>query len=415
MSSALKPVALLGFFCVLLVTADRGHAQGPVIFEQLWKLETGSVIYGGIQSDGLRLYAGSEDGVMRAIDPDSGEIAWEFEAGAAIASSSAVDDMRVYFHTRAGKVHALNKADGEPEWTFTTGGERQWDYWDYYLSTPAVDDRQLYFGSGDHHIYAVNKRTGQLRWKVATGNIVHGEPVISGEKVLAGGFDGRMYAIDRGSGRVLWTFKTVGNAYFRNGELPGAAVASDGLVYFGGRDYNIYALLEETGTGAWNQVTPSWIVGQPLVVGEDLVVVNSDGATVLSYNRKTGEKNWEFANSYNMFAGAEQLGAEHLLVASLDGRITALSREDGSPAGYYETAGSRARRSDFFKDDGSIDFSGLRSVEDLMDLYDRQLEAMGGMTGSLVVAGDRVFYAAANGEIAALRIKGIAVPEQGQE
>ena len=146
-------------------------------------------------------------------------------------------------------------------WTFATGGERRWDYWDYYLSTPAVDDRQVYFGSGDHHVYALNRRTGELRWKAGTGNIVHGEPAISGEKIIVGGFDGHMRAFDRGTGRELWTFKTVGNAYFRNGEMPGAATVSDGIVYFVGRDYNIYALLEETGTGAWNDRTPSWVVG----------------------------------------------------------------------------------------------------------------------------------------------------------
>ena len=127
-------------------------------------------------------------------------------------------------------MHARDKKDGKALWTFETEGERQWDAWDYYLSTPAVDDRQLYFGSGDHYVYAVNKRTGDLRWKVRTGNIVHGHPAISGEKVIVGSFDGRLYAIDRGTGRTLWTFKTVGTAYFRNGELPGAATVHDGLV-----------------------------------------------------------------------------------------------------------------------------------------------------------------------------------------
>jgi outer membrane protein assembly factor BamB len=403
----------LWIFLFLVITPFGATAQtGDITIEKVWAEQAGSIIYGGVQVDDSRLYAGGEDGTLRAIDKATGEVEWTFDADAAIASTATVDDKRVYFHTRAGVVHALNKDDGSALWTYATEGERRWDYWDYYLSTPAVDDRQLYFGSGDHHVYAVDKRTGHLRWKVKTGNIVHGEPVISGEKVIVGGFEGRLYAIDRGTGRVLWTFKTVGNAYFRNGELPGTAAVKDGYVYFGGRDYNIYAVLEDTGTGAWNDKTPSWIVGQPLAVDEDLVVVNSDGSGVFSYNNRTGQQNWSFTNSYNMFAGAEALGTGHLAIAGLDGRITILARADGSTTGVYETDGSLAARDRFFTEDGRLDYTGVATLEDLMALYDRQLDAMSGIPGNIVVEGNMIYYAAASGEIAAIRVRGIELPKE---
>jgi len=401
----------LMFLFVLGPIGTASHAN-DVTFDKVWEEQTGSVIYGGVQVDDARLYAAGEDGVLRAMDKATGKVDWTYDAGAGIASNTAVDDKRVYIHTREGVVHALSKEDGTAQWTFATEGERQWDYWDYYLSTPAVDDRQLYIGSGDHHIYAVDKRTGHLRWKVKTGNIVHGEPYISGEKVIIGGFEGRLYAIDRGTGQVLWTFKTVGNSYFRNGEIPGAATVKDGIVYFGGRDYNLYALLEDTGTGAWNDKTPSWIVGQPLAVDDELIVVNSDGSSVFSYNNKTGEQNWKFVNSYNMFAGAEALGTGHLAIAGLDGRITILARKDGSNVGAYETDGSLESRDRFFTKDGRLDFSGVQSLEDLMDLYDRQLDEMGGITGSIVVDENLIYYATASGEIAAIRVNGISLPEE---
>ncbi len=403
--------------CVLipaLVPPDAMAQSAEVGIEPVWEKKTGSVIYAGVTIDEERLYAGTEDGVLHAIDRESGKIAWTHDAGAAIASRAAVDDQRVYFHGRDGVVSALNREDGSPAWTFATGGERQWDYWDYYLSTPAVDDRQLYFGSGDHHVYAVDKRTGHLRWKVKTGNIVHGEPLISGEKVIVGGFDGRLRAIDRGTGRVLWTFKTVGNAYFRNGELPGAAAAGDGMVYVGARDYNLYAVLADTGTGAWNDRTPSWIVGRPLVLDDEVIVTNSDGAAILSYNRTTGQKNWQVQNSYNMFAGAKPLGAGHLAVASLDGRITILARADGATVAIHESEGSRDNRDRFFTAEGQLDYSGLKSLEDLMALYDRQLAAMDGIAGEFAVDGDTIWYATVSGTIMAVRARGIEKPETEQ-
>jgi len=400
----------------LLAVAPIGVASqaNDVTFEKVWEVQTGSIIYGGVQVDETRLYTGGEDGILRAVDKTSGDVKWTYDAGAGIASNAAVDNKRVYFHTREGVVHALDKKDGTALWTYATAGERRWDYWDYYLSTPAVDDRQLYIGSGDHHIYALDKRTGHLRWKVKTGNIVHGEPQISGEKLIVGGFDGRLYAIDRGTGRVLWTFKTVGNAYFRNGEIPGAAAINDGIVYFGGRDYNLYALLEDTGTGAWNDRTPSWIVGQPLAIDDEVIVVNSDGAGVFSYDSGTGEQNWKFENSYNMFAGAEALGIGHLAIAGLDGRITILARKDGSKAGVYETDSSLATRDQFFTEDGRLDYTGVQSLEDLMDLYDRQLDGMGGIPGSIVVEENLIFYATASGEISAVQVNGVDLPKEDQ-
>ncbi len=398
---------LSGTMLLLAVPLAVSAQSKAITFEKLWEKRAGAAIYGGVHSDGTLLFIGDERGVVRAIDKSSGREEWRIGVEAPVASTVVADDQRIYFHSRDGVVHALDKKDGRQLWTFTTQGERQWDAWDYYLSTPAVDDRQVYFGSGDHYIYAVNKRTGHLRWKVRTDNIVHGEPAVSGEKVIVGGFDGKLYAIDRGTGRVLWTFKTVGTAYFRNGEIPGAALVHDGLVYFGGRDYNIYALLEDTGTGAWNDRTPSWIVGRPLVVDDELIVVNSDGAGVFSYKRSDGTLNWEAKASFNMFAGAETLGSAYLAVAGLDGRITVFGRENGATAGYYETEASRSKRATFFHPDGSNNYSGVNTTEDFIDWYDRLLRQMDGITGGIVVDGDVIFYATAGGEIAAIRAIGI--------
>ena len=397
------------FSLLVLALASVSANAADITFQTIWSKQTGAVIYGGIGIDSENVFAGGEDGILRSFDKLSGEEAWTFEAEGAIASGVSTDDLRAYLHTRDGVVHGVDKKTGEGVWQFSTLGERRWDYWDYYLSTPIPDDRQVYFGSGDHHVYALDKRSGQLRWKVPTGNIVHGDPAISGERVIVGGFDGKVYAIDRGTGQVMWTFKTVGNAYFRNGEIPGSASVRDGMVYVGGRDYNIYALLEETGTGAWNDRTPSWIVGQPLALEEDLIIVNSDGARVTSYNRLSGQENWSYKNSYNMFAGAQPLGNDHLAVASLDGRITILDRADGSQAAVFETEGSRENHDQFFNEDGTVDYSGITNLDELSRLYDRQLAELGGIPGKFAVEGNVIYFATASGEIAAVRVNGITI------
>ena len=394
-------VFLLGFAVPLQGKASELSASTN------WQKKLDTRIVGGVHLDGELLFVGGDDGVVRCFDRQTGESVWRRNVGSPVRSSVTTDDKRAYLMAAEGIVHALDRSNGDPLWQFTSQGEQQWDYWDYYLSTPAVDDRQLYFGSGDHHIYALNKRTGQLRWRFQTGGIMHGQPVVSGERVIAGGFEGRMFALDRASGKKLWAFKTIGTAYFRNGEIPGSAVTHDGLVYFGSRDYNLYVLLEETGTGAWNARTPSWIVGRPLIAGNQVVVANSDGAGVYAYNRTTGAEAWRTRTSYNMFSSPVALGDGHVAVAGLDGRVTILNLADGGTALQLDTQAGARNRHQFFNAEGKVNYEGVKSIEDLMALYDRQLEQLGGIPGSIAVADHTLYYAAANGELASVSIKGL--------
>jgi len=108
-----------------------------------------------------------------------------------------------------------------------------------------------------------------------------------------------------------------------------------------------------------------------------------------------------------MFAGAEPLGAGHLAVASLDGRITVFSRADGEKLGVFEAGGSHANRGRFFTEDGNTDYTNVHTLDDLMDFYERQITAMDGITGPIAVENGIVYYATAGGEVTAIRVTGI--------
>lgn len=380
-----------------------------IAFQTLWRLQTDERICARPVIDGERIYIGGEDRRLRAIDKASGEVEWEYLATAGIASGAGFDDKRVYVISRDGLVHGIDKASGEVVWTFETGGEKQWDYWDVFLSTPVADHQHwLYFGSGDHHVYSINKRTGALRWKFETGAVVHGDPVLSGEKVIIGSFDGRMYALDRADGRKLWAFKTVGNSYFRAGEIPGSATVADGIVYFGSRDYNLYAVLEETGTGAWNERTPSWVVARPLVVDDRVFVGISDAPRIFAFDAKSGIEAWVTPLSHNVFAGAEAVGDSLLAVAGLDGRINLISRESGEIIAYHDTEEGSLNRSKLFDAEGKLISGSIQSFEDLFALYDRYFTELGGIAGGIAVEHDRIYYATGAGSVVALQVTGIS-------
>lgn len=396
------------FAAALLLLASASANAQSIEFETLWRIEADEPYYTRPVVDGDYLYIGGEDGVLRAINKTSGEAVWSYEAQAGIGSAAGFDDKRVYVLSRDGLVHGVDKSSGEGLWTFTTAGEKQWDYWDMYLSTPVADDQHwLYFGSGDHHVYSINKRSGQLRWKAKTGAIIHGDPVLAGQKVIIGGFDGYMRAFDQANGQQMWAFKTVGNSYFRAGEIPGSATVADGRVYFGSRDYNLYALLEETGTGAWNERTPSWVVGKPLVVDGVVYIAISDQPAAFAFDAASGREKWTTPLPLNVFAGPQALGESLIAVPGLDGRINLLDRETGEIRAFHDTREAQRNRSDHFDEEGKHTPGEIQSFEDLFALYDRSLDELGGIAGGIAIEGDRIYYATGAGSVVAIQVSGI--------
>lgn len=409
------PTILKLLFALTFGASSPANAQ-DISFDIIWRVQTDGPIYGKPAVDSERIYIGGEDGKLRALDKAGGDVEWVYQAAAAIGSGVGFDDMRVYVISRDGLVHGIDKTTGEGLWTFATGGEKQWDYWDIFLSTPVADDQHwLYFGSGDHHVYSINKRSGVLRWKFETGAVVHGDPVLSGEKVIIGSFDGRMYALDRADGRKLWAFKTVGNAYFRAGEIPGSATVADGTVFFGSRDYNLYAVLEETGTGAWNERTPSWVVAKPLVVDGRVFVGTSDGPRIYAFDAKSSREYWHTPLGLNVFGGAEAVGDSLIAVASLDGRIHFIDRESGEIVAHNDTREAAQNRSTLFDTEGKPITGTIETFEDLFALYDRYFEELGGIAGGVTVEGDRIYYATGAGNVVALRLSGVPVPTAEEE
>lgn len=399
---------LISIFFVLLTGVSGPAAARDLVFETLWRVDAEDAFYTRPVIEGDLVFIGGEDGMLRALDKETGDVAWVYEAGAGIGSNAEIDDKRVYVLSRDGLVHGIDKVSGEGLWTFQTGGEKQWDYWDLYLSTPVADDQHwLYFGSGDHHVYSINKRTGALRWKYETGAIVHGEPVLSGEKVIVGGFDGRMYALDRADGKPMWIFKTVGNAYFRAGEIPGSATVADGMVYFGSRDYNLYAILEETGSGAWNERTPSWVVAKPLVAEGTVYVGTSDRPRTFSFNAKSGQENWATPMSLNVFGGAAVLSDTVIAVPGLDGRISLIDRESGEIVAHHDTREASENRPGLFDDEGKLQPGTIQAFEDVFALYDRFFDELGGIAGGLSVEGAMMYYATGSGTVVSVRIRGL--------
>jgi outer membrane protein assembly factor BamB len=90
-------------------------------------------------------------GIMRALDPASGDVIWQTEVGGPLYAALSYADGVIYADTESGgDVVALDAATGAVLWRYQTGYEGDWR-----ASSPVLVDGVLYVGSNDEHIYAL--------------------------------------------------------------------------------------------------------------------------------------------------------------------------------------------------------------------------------------------------------------------
>src|SRR5437773_9795934 len=107
-------------------------------------------------------------GVATGTLPDKLSLLWSFKTGGPVRSSAAIVGGRVFIGSGDGSVYALDLVTGKKIWTARTGGPVD--------SSPLVLEGGVFFGSTDASLYAVDAANGKQRWKHETGDKILGAP-----------------------------------------------------------------------------------------------------------------------------------------------------------------------------------------------------------------------------------------------
>jgi len=383
---------------VLVVLLLIGIFSSSVEADLKWKFKTDGRVYSTPLIAADRIYFGSGDHHFYALKKETGEQKWSFETDGAVHSSAAIKGNLLYFGSADGHLYALNKDSGELIWKFASGGERTYGLWDYYLSSPAVDNNTVYWGSGDGHLYAVDAASGDLRWKYDTGDIVHASPVIYGDKVYIGGFDGRMYAVDKDDGALAWRFSTVGAAYFPKGEIQKAALVEDGVVYFGSRDYNIYALDAETGRGKWNLKQPSgWIIATPLEYAGNVYFGTSDAHLFYSMDKNSGTVNWTIPLNMRVY-GTATVDRGIVYFGTFDGKVLGVDHLNGETKWQFQTESSKRNYPAVYDEKGKFkDGFVLYGADN--ETPENMIHSLGSILSSPVIRDGVIYFGSSDGHL----------------
>jgi outer membrane protein assembly factor BamB len=272
----------------------------------------------------------------------------EFHTNGLVISSPAVSGGVVFVASTDGNLYAVDRESGTLKWKFAAKSR--------ITSSPTVSEGLVYFGAYDGNFYAVDAATGQLKWKFPTagehryaGTHLHGSqpaaesmpdpfdfylssPVISNGGVFFGSGDGNVYDLNAASGTLRWKFKT--------GDVVHASPAiADGTLFVGSWDSYFYALDAATGKEKWrfktgedpnihNQVG----IQSSAAVVDGVVYFGCRDSNFYALDAATGQKKWSFSNHGSWVISSPAVKDGKVYFGTSDsGLFHALDAKTGSP------------------------------------------------------------------------------------
>lgn len=217
--------------------------------DKLWEFETGHSIWGQpAYKDGV-LFVASMDKTIYALESETGQEIWRTGLGGALASSPVTNTNLVYVASFDGRLHALDMATGSEVWS---AAAQDW-VWD----SPAFADGVVYFADVKGNVYAVDGTTGEAIWSQELGQAIQTSPVVVGDKVY---------------------------------------IAAQGDIAVEEPQGTLTALDAATGEELWQKTAPASLYTTPVVVGNTIIVaLQSETALLIAFDLETGNQQWVFA------------------------------------------------------------------------------------------------------------------------
>ena len=311
-----------------------------------WRVATGGAVRSSPAVTQTRVFVGSGDGYLYAIERRSGQVAWRYRAGGPVDGSPAVAEGLVVCATSDGHIFAVDERTGRARWERQTGPPLPYNTtpaggWDLWASSPVVVGPAVLIGGPDGVVYSLDLLSGKENWRAFTGGRVRATPAVSGDLVIVGSWNGRVYGLDLATGRERWVHRTMGDTLdsrkfgFDRRAIQSSAAIADGGVFLGSRDGAVYGLDAATGSRRWRvSHRGSWVIGSPAVRGGKVFAGSSDGHFVHALDAATGRELWNLPTRGNVLASPVLLGGALVITTSRTdapaGELLALDAQSGA-------------------------------------------------------------------------------------
>ena len=313
-----------------------GVARGTLSMKMklLWSFKSGDAVKSSPIVGGGRVFFGSYDGKVYALDMKTGKKVWDFDTGTAVEASPLLVEGTVYVGSLNGVLYALDAARGKPRWKYETGdrvaGSANW------VKTASAKKTYILAGSYDSSLHCVDAQSGKKLWAFTTENFINGTPALyrkSSEIAVFGGCDGKLRLVSAVSGKQISEIAV--------GSYIPASIAIQGDQAFFGHYGNRLVCVD------LSRMRILWEYGgerdapffSSPAVREDKVLIGSRDGALHCVNRESGKRFWIFETRGAVDSSPVVCG-NSAVFGSLDGRLYLLDTQSGKALWSYEIGGS---------------------------------------------------------------------------
>ena len=272
----------------------------------VWKYPSRGGVVTRPMADKAHVYFGSRDGRFYALGRQHGRPVWQYEVEAPIYSSPRMAEGYLFFGADDGRLHVIHASTGRRVWVFDAGSAVR--------CSPFTGENRVYFGTEEGDFYALDFR-GKMQWRYRAKRGILSSPVVVEKTVYFADLGGVLHALDAESGWVLWRFR------MGKGSVSSPAV-SERYVVLGSADGAIYCIDVDRGREVWRFQTDHQVSGSPLI-HEDMVFIGSADGQMYALELVKGRLRWKFPTD-GPITGAAVLHNQVLYFGSADHRVYAL-------------------------------------------------------------------------------------------
>lgn len=291
---------------------------------QVWRVNAGQILSGGVGSDGKLVVLGTSKGEVLAFDAASGNSVWKTRVNSEVLAAPAVSGGLVVIRSGDSRIFAFEASDGKRRWV-------------YQRSTPALSlrsfagvamaGRAVVIGFPGGKLVAINAENGAALWE-GTVALPKGAtelervadvtslPVIQGGEVCAVAYQGRVTCFDLNNGNQLWS-RDVSSSVGLDLDAKSAYVSDEKGA--------VLAFDRSNGSSLWKQ-DKLFMRGlsRPLALGRNIVVADAQG-TVHLLNRDDGSFTARFSGDGSAILADPQRFKDGMVIQTRGGGIFALS------------------------------------------------------------------------------------------
>ena len=313
-----------------------------------WAFKGDDWFQGGIVVADSTVVAGDRSGKVYALELETGDKRWEYQLKGIIAGTPSIWGGRVYLGN-PDHVVSLELSTGELVWEFLSGQERVGidaefamngclfctdgllvisdnhtvvldpttgnqiqdlkSAVDACINTGACGDGENLFIPGYKKLMKVTLESGGAITTQTEGKIMSG-PMIADDLVIYGNNRASVWAHSINDLRRCWSFTVEGESAL--GFVLSRPACSDGRIFFGGPDGNVYALDGKTGSLKWKTKIGGELESSPLVSGDTVYAIGPAGLYALSV--QNGEIFWQHDIGRNQLSATASFGGNMILM-----------------------------------------------------------------------------------------------------